>query len=131
MGSATRIHGYFGYRFRREYLYGEFISTCLGTQNAAGPSHAVEANGKRWRIRDGRALSLQRALADPTQLRPADVLYLQRTIGNRATGQLLQAKLTLGPAGDKYEQEADRTAKQVMGSLAAPSTGGATGRDRR
>ena len=76
-------------------------------------------------------LSLQRALGDPTQLRPADVLYLQRTIGNRATGRLLQAKLTLGPAGDKYEQEADRTAKQVMELFGRPCAGGATGRDRR
>ncbi len=29
----------------------------------------------------------------------------------------IQAKLTLGPAGDKYEQEADSIAKQVIGNL--------------
>ena len=43
---------------------------------------------------------------------------LQRTIGNQAVGHLLlQRKMTLGPVGDKYEQEADSVAKQVMGQL--------------
>lgn len=41
-------------------------------------------------------------------------LGLQRAIGNRAMGQLIQAKLTIGAPNDKYEQEADRVAKQVM-----------------
>jgi hypothetical protein len=51
---------------------------------------------------------------------PVDqVLYLQRTIGNQAVQQLiksgtLQAKLRIGQPGDKYEQEADREAEQVM-----------------
>ncbi len=54
-------------------------------------------------------------------LQRAEMMRLQRTIGNWATGQLVQAKLTLGPAGDKYEQEADRTARQVMRSLNAPN----------
>ena len=53
---------------------------------------------------------------------------LQRTIGLRAAQRMLgipspfagpiQAKLTVGPAGDQYEQEADRVAKQVV---AAPA----------
>jgi heme-degrading monooxygenase HmoA len=61
-------------------------------------------------------------------LRPADVLALQRTVGNRAVQQILsgraqqsqrsrstiQAKLTIGPAGDHYEREADRIAATVM-----------------
>jgi hypothetical protein len=72
---------------------------------------------------------IQRAQVDPGSLTPADVLTLQRSIGNRATTQLLQpvlqAKLKLGPAGDKYEQEADRVSEQVVGSLdsAAQSEG--------
>jgi hypothetical protein len=33
----------------------------------------------------------------------------------------LQAKLTLGPVGDKYEQEADGVARQVMQQIAAPT----------
>jgi hypothetical protein len=55
---------------------------------------------------------LQRLESAPDSIRPADVLTLQRTIGNRATGRILQAKLKLGPAGDQYEQEADRVAKE-------------------
>jgi hypothetical protein len=47
------------------------------------------------------------------------ILYLQRTIGNRAVTRLiqsgtLQAKLRVGPPNDIYEQEADRVADQVM-----------------
>jgi hypothetical protein len=60
------------------------------------------------------ARSLQRAIADPGRARPADILGLQRAAGNRAVTRLIQAKLTVGPAGDKYEQEADRVADQVM-----------------
>jgi hypothetical protein len=68
------------------------------------------------------ALALQRAIADPGQARPADILALQRAAGNRAVTRLIQssgklrvqAKLTVGPAGDKYEQEADRVADQVV-----------------
>ncbi|MBI3958769.1 MAG: hypothetical protein HY328_08165, partial [Chloroflexi bacterium] len=50
---------------------------------------------------------LQRLEDAPGNIRPADVLQLQRAIGNRATERILQAKLKLGPAGDVYEQEAD------------------------
>jgi hypothetical protein len=50
------------------------------------------------------------------------VAQLQRTLGNRAVGRLLQRKMALGPVGDKYEQEADAVAKQVMGSLANQQT---------
>ncbi|MES0489514.1 MAG: DUF4157 domain-containing protein [Leptospirales bacterium] len=47
------------------------------------------------------------------------IMHLQRTIGNQAVGRLwksgwLQAKLNIGPANDKYEQEADRIADQVV-----------------
>ncbi|MGH7807392.1 MAG: hypothetical protein ACRENT_04800, partial [Thermodesulfobacteriota bacterium] len=47
------------------------------------------------------------------------ILFLQRTIGNRAVEGLLksgviQAKLAIGQPGDIYEQEADRVADQVM-----------------
>jgi hypothetical protein len=75
---------------------------------------------------------LQRAQADPTSLTPAEADVLQRTIGLRAARRMLgipspfaagspfvasiQAKLMVGPVGDKYEQEADRVAKQVVGT---------------
>jgi hypothetical protein len=47
------------------------------------------------------------------------ILFLQRTVGNKAVEGLLksgviQAKLTIGQPGDVYEQEADRVAEQVM-----------------
>ncbi len=51
---------------------------------------------------------------------PVDrILFLQRTIGNQAVARLiksgaLQTKLRIGQPGDKYEQEADRVAEQVM-----------------
>lgn len=40
--------------------------------------------------------------------------HLQRTIGNRAVGRLIQAQLRVSQPGDIYEQEADRVAEQVM-----------------
>ena len=47
------------------------------------------------------------------------ILHLQRTKGNQEVQRLLkfgnlQAKLTIGKPNDKYEQEADRVADQVM-----------------
>jgi hypothetical protein len=47
------------------------------------------------------------------------VLHLQQTVGNRAVSRLIQAKLTVGPAGDRYEQEADRVAQQVTAMSAS------------
>jgi hypothetical protein len=67
---------------------------------------------------------LQRAALAPQSLRPADIVRLQQTLGNRAVARLLsqpspgcslvQAKLTVNAPGDKYEQEADRVAQEVM-----------------
>jgi hypothetical protein len=56
---------------------------------------------------------LQRAVQDPAHARPADILGLQRTAGNRAVSHLIQTKLTVGGAGDRYEQEADRVAERA------------------
>lgn len=65
--------------------------------------------------------NLQRAKHTPTTLSPADAHALQRTIGNQALGRLIiQRKMTVGPVGDKYEQEADTVAKQVVGKLNNP-----------
>ncbi len=47
-------------------------------------------------------------------LTPENNLFLQRMMGNRAFGQIVQAKLEIGRPNDKYEQEADRVAEQVM-----------------
>ncbi len=65
-------------------------------------------------------LILQRAQVEPGSLRPGDILQLQRTIGNRATGRLLsaapaiQTKMEVGPVNDVHEQEADRVAREVV-----------------
>ncbi len=61
-------------------------------------------------------LALQRAVLNPAQAAPGDILGLQRTAGNRAVSRLIQTKLTVGPASDRYEQEADHVAEQVMSS---------------
>ena len=63
-------------------------------------------------------------LAAPTAKRtapalPSAVSRLQRDVGNRGLHRLLQtgviqAKLTVGPADDEYEREADRVADEVM-----------------
>ena len=45
---------------------------------------------------------------------------IQRTYGNRAAQRILQAKLKLGPAGDSYEQEADKVAQQVVNNIHQP-----------
>lgn len=85
------------------------------------------------------AAIIQRATAAPESLTTADVLQLQRTIGNRAVGQLLsgigaaqrepadhgsliQTKLTINPPGDVYEQEADRVAGQVVDRINQPAS---------
>jgi hypothetical protein len=70
---------------------------------------------------------LQRAYADPSSLTAQDVKHLQRTVGNRATIDILsrhtglQAKLKLGPVGDSYEQEADQVAAQVVRQMDRPA----------
>jgi hypothetical protein len=73
---------------------------------------------------------VQRALAQPGAASPADLLTLQRRVGNRAVSGLLakgastiQAKLQVGPVNDPYEQEADRVADQVVTSPAPPTAG--------
>jgi hypothetical protein len=75
--------------------------------------------------------ALQRAHVAPSALTSSDVMALQRTIGNQAVQRLLssnqtepnpspagqiviQPKLVVGPAQDRYEQEADNVAQQVM-----------------
>jgi hypothetical protein len=62
---------------------------------------------------------VQRALAAPHSLRPADLMAMQRTLGNRAVGAMLgrapvQTRLIVSASGDKYECEADRMAEAVM-----------------
>lgn len=53
------------------------------------------------------------ASPDDIPLTPDNLLFLQRTVGNRAVVQLLQRKATLSQPGDAYELEANRVAEQV------------------
>ena len=75
---------------------------------------------------------IQRAALAHESLRPAEVVRMQQTLGNRAVGELLgrssslrpriQAKLTVNGPGDEYEREADRVAEQVMRMPASRGT---------
>ncbi|MCB8920847.1 MAG: DUF4157 domain-containing protein [Ardenticatenaceae bacterium] len=66
---------------------------------------------------------IQRVIQSPQSITPAEARQLQHTIGNRALGRLphIQAKLTVGPVGDQYEQEADRVASQVVQAIHSPT----------
>jgi hypothetical protein len=83
------------------------------------------------------ATLIQRAKDDPSSLSSNEVLTLQKTMGNRATTQLLagssrqrvQPKLTIGEPGDKYEQEADRVAAKVVQQMNAPASSQASQRE--
>ena len=79
------------------------------------------------------ALLGDRRMSQPMYARQKAIIVqqLQRDYGNRYVQRLVdhisrkraeavQAKLTVGPAGDQYEQEADRVAKQVMGTISSP-----------
>jgi hypothetical protein len=71
-------------------------------------------------------VSLQHALVQPGRASPASVLSLGQSVGNRAVSRHIQAKLMVGAAGDRYEQEADRVADQVL-SMPAPLAQGPAG----
>jgi hypothetical protein len=65
---------------------------------------------------------LQRAATNSQALTTTDVASLQRTVGNQALSHLtIQRKMTVGPVGDSYEQEADAVAKQVVSQLSNPA----------
>jgi len=53
---------------------------------------------------------------------PHHILHLQRTVGNRAVGRLIQAKLAVSDPGDRYEQEADHVAERVTSMPSPEST---------
>jgi len=68
---------------------------------------------------------VQRDTMDISRMNPSQVLSLQRSIGNQEVQKLvassrsapvIQAKLEVGPVGDRYEQEADRIAATVVNS---------------
>ncbi len=80
-------------------------------RTSAPVEHAAES------IASG-APGVEYALADPYLVSPGQLLALQRMASNRAVSRLIQTKLTVDPAHDPYEQEADWVAQQVMRTLA-------------
>ena len=92
------------------------------------PKHAVPTPD-RIRKPEKSSASQESAPLDPGAAlhTPGQVIRLQRVAGNRAVGQLIQqkarpgvvqAKLTVGPAKDAFEQEADRVAAAVVNAPA-------------
>lgn len=73
--------------------------------------------------------TVQRALKAPHRLSSNDVLMLQRVAGNQAVQRMLaqqrgappvqRSALTVGPANDRYEQEAERIARAVVSNSGA------------
>lgn len=73
--------------------------------------------------------TIQRAQVDPRKLTPADVTALQRSVGNKAVANMLgrngpnpsskpapliqRAALKVGPANDKFEQEAEEISRSM------------------
>lgn len=99
-------------------------STKPKTSNATTPSHMRQPT-------PGGTVSAGQ------QYTPDQVLWLQRTVGNQVVQRLLDAqrpsraagvgiiqpKLAVGPVNDRYEQEADRVAKQVVSMSPSKSNG--------
>jgi len=78
--------------------------------------------------RNGSAPSGERITAElvgmPPLQRALALRGLQQTHGNRYVGRLaVQAKLRLGPAGDRYEQEADQVAQRVVETISSSDQG--------
>ena len=84
------------------------------------------------------------ARSNPASMSQTDVLHLQRALGNQAVdsmlagnpkspfdtgyrntahgaGPAIQTKLTVGPANDRYEQEADEVAKNLTRQMTSPA----------
>lgn len=71
---------------------------------------------KQYQPRQGEQAAVRSpVIAKPGQQSAAGkVMGMQRTAGNQAVQRMLQPKLTISEPGDRYEQEADRLAEQVM-----------------
>ncbi|MFD0676870.1 MULTISPECIES: eCIS core domain-containing protein [unclassified Paenibacillus] len=103
------------------------------------PIHQSRQNGKSSAManvqrRANAAKSASNAIHSPhngQQLTAASMMNLQGTIGNRGVQRMIsgsqdhsvgsrfpiQTKMAVGPVGDKYEQEADKVASQVVQQL--------------
>lgn len=75
-------------------------------------SHAKTASAKVSPVAGRRSRRKRQLGGEPSSSHPLG--RLQRTIGNRAVGRLIRAKLKIGQPGDRYEREADRIAERVV-----------------
>ena len=75
-------------------------------------SSVTKKSKEKERVRQSRSTSTP--VRDINYEPVEKLLALHHTIGNRAIGQAIQAKLTIGQPNDKYEQEADNVADQIM-----------------
>jgi hypothetical protein len=127
----------------------EYTKTKQQHSKSVGTVHPASADQE---VQEQAALqqgTINRVLANPTTLSTTDIMYLQRSIGNRAVSQLLgrdrtdkpaspnnTSGLRVGPADDVYEREARQVANQVASSTSvqrstasqsAPEVGGEGG----
>lgn len=101
--------------------------TTQGSPPAAKAKAITPATEKKTAVLD---TAVQKTAVDFNNIHPSQISQLQRTAGNQAIrravqrsaaqGMVIQRKMTVGPVGDKYEQEADTVAKQVVGNLNNP-----------
>ena len=77
------------------------------TIETEAPSGSVSVDTFRFPV-------MSKGKSTDVTLTPQNIHFFQRIIGNHVVGNLIQTKLKIGQPGDKYEQEADRVAEQVM-----------------
>src|SRR5215471_2714793 len=84
-------------------------------QRASGKANGTHARVARARSSKNPTISheVPRHNGSHGLCAPSQILHLQRTLGNRAVGRLIQAKLNISHPDDPYKREADRVADTV------------------
>ncbi|WP_424094751.1 DUF4157 domain-containing protein [Moorena producens] len=99
-----------------EELQGIIGNRALGQLIKSQP----DLSGQVHRSLDPLLSSVSPVSGQPIQRMPMFRGLSHELMGSRSDGNLVQAKLTIGQAGDKYEQEADRVASEVVDRINAP-----------
>ena len=86
-------------------------------ERASGKANGIHARVTRARSSKNPTISHEvrrhnrsHGLSAVDKFAPSQILHLQRTLGNRAVGRLVQAKVNISHPDDPYEREADRVA---------------------
>ena len=74
------------------------------------------------RAANHRPMNRPRGAVNPLVASPETLRLLQRWSGNHRANRWIQTRLTVGPADDPYEREAERMAAQVAGASSAAPT---------